>query len=95
MWPTPPVPWRWWGRRAPDPSPINLGTGVETPIRELAEQIAQAAGFKGDILWDASKPDGQPRRSLDVSRAKALGFEASVALPQGLAETVAWFRGRR
>jgi GDP-L-fucose synthase len=83
------------GARAQDPSPINLGTGVETPIRGLAEQIAQAAGFKGEILWDPSKPDGQPRRSLDVARARALGFSAEIALEVGLAETVAWFRGRR
>lgn len=81
--------------RAPDPAPINLGTGVETPIRDLARLIAAAAGFQGEVRWDASKPDGQPRRSLDVQRARALGFEARVDLAAGLAETVAWFREAR
>jgi GDP-L-fucose synthase len=69
--------------------PINLGTGRETTIRELAEQIRRIVGFEGETIWDASKPDGQPRRFLDVSRARDLmGFEARVALDDGLRHTV-------
>jgi nucleoside-diphosphate-sugar epimerase len=73
--------------------PVNLGVGRETRIRDLAELIAQLAGFEGEIVWDASKPDGQPKRFLDVSRARELmGFEATVALEDGLARTIASFR---
>ncbi len=73
--------------------PMNLGVGVETTIRELAEQIARLTGFDGEIVWDASRPDGQPKRYLDVSRARELiGFEARVALEDGLARTIASFR---
>jgi GDP-L-fucose synthase len=74
--------------------PVNLGTGRETKIRDLAEQISSSAGFEGEIAWDSSMPDGQLRRRLDVSRAKELmGFEAETPLEQGLEETVSWFRG--
>jgi GDP-L-fucose synthase len=73
--------------------PVNLGTGVETSIRELAELIAELTGFEGEIVWDASMPNGQPRRQLDASRAKELfGFEAMTPLRNGLARTVAWYR---
>jgi GDP-L-fucose synthase len=73
--------------------PVNLGTGVETSIRELAETIADVTGFEGEIVWDTSMPNGQPRRSLDASRARELfGFEARVPLRDGLARTVAWYR---
>ena len=79
-----------------DPDPVNLGSGVETPIRELVERIAAATGFEGDIDWDASKPDGQPRRSLDVSRARErFGFTAATPLEDGLRRTVAWYREHR
>jgi GDP-L-fucose synthase len=75
------------------PEPVNLGTGVETSIRETAELVAEAVGFAGDIVWDISRPNGQPRRSLDSSRAKALfDFEARVPLREGLERTVAWYR---
>jgi GDP-L-fucose synthase len=71
------------------PLPVNLGTGSEVSINELAHLVAHAVGFKGTITWDTSKPDGQPRRQLDVSRAtKLLGFKAQVSLPEGLARTV-------
>ena len=71
--------------------PVNLGTGVETTIRELAETIADLTGFEGGIVWDTSMPNGQPRRSLDASRAEALfGFRARTALRDGLGRTVAW-----
>jgi GDP-L-fucose synthase len=73
--------------------PVNLGVGRETRIRDLAELIAQLAGFEGEIVWDTSRPDGQPKRFLDVSRARELmGFEATVALEDGLARTIASFR---
>ena len=81
--------------RHTDPAPVNLGTGVETSIRGLAEMVAEATGFTGEIAWDATKPDGQPRRVLDTSRAQAFGFEATVPLAEGLAETVAWYRAHR
>jgi GDP-L-fucose synthase len=69
--------------------PVNLGSGHEISIRRLAEQIAEIVGFRGRIAWDVTKPNGQPRRSLDVSRAeKAFGFRAQVPFEVGLAETV-------
>ena len=76
--------------------PVNLGTGVETSIRELAETIAEVTGFEGEIVWDTSMPNGQPRRSLDASRAAELfGFRAGTPLRDGLERTVAWYRSRR
>ena len=73
--------------------PVNLGTGVEISIRELAEVIAELSDFEGEIVWDTSKPNGQPRRQLDVSRAKELlGFEAKTSLREGLERTIAWYR---
>ncbi len=75
------------------PAPVNLGTGAEISIAELVRKIANLSGFAGEILWDASKPDGQPRRCLDVSRAeKEFGFRASVSLDEGLRRTVEWYR---
>jgi len=81
------------GERYDDPAPVNLGTGVETSIRELAELIADLSGFDGEIEWDTSMPNGQPRRRLDATRAEALfGFRAGTALRDGLAQTIAWYR---
>ena len=75
------------------PEPVNLGTGVETSIRETAELVAEAVGFTGTITWDTSMPNGQPRRSLDASRARELfGWEARTPLRDGIARTVAWYR---
>jgi GDP-L-fucose synthase len=75
------------------PEPVNLGTGEEVRIKELAELIADATGFEGEIVWDTTKPNGQPRRKLDTSRAKALfGFEAQTPFRDGIARTVAWYR---
>ncbi len=75
--------------------PVNLGTGSEISIRELAELIAELTGFEGEIVWDTSMPNGQPRRSLDTSRAKELfGFEARTALRDGLESTIAWYRAQ-
>ena len=73
--------------------PVNLGTGEEIAIANLATAIADEVGFEGKIIWDSSKPNGQPRRCLDVTRAKELfGFEAAHDLQHGLAKTVAWFK---
>ena len=72
---------------------VNLGTGEEISIRELAELVRQATGYGGDIEWDRTMPNGQPRRSLDVSRAERFfGFRASTPLAAGLARTVPWVR---
>jgi GDP-L-fucose synthase len=73
--------------------PVNLGTGEEIAIRDLAERVREATGFDGEIRWDTSKPNGQPRRRLDTSRAEELfGFRAAVSLRDGIARTVAWYR---
>jgi GDP-L-fucose synthase len=73
--------------------PVNLGTGVETSIRELAETIADLTGFDGELVWDTSMPNGQPRRQLDASRADRLfGFRARTPLREGLSRTIAWYR---
>jgi GDP-L-fucose synthase len=73
--------------------PVNVGTGIETRIKDLANTIARLSGYEGEIVWDTSKPDGQPTRCLDVTRARELmGFEAQVGLEDGLAQTVEWFR---
>jgi GDP-L-fucose synthase len=77
-------------------TPINLGAGFEITIRDLAHLIARLSGFSGAIRWDASKPDGQPRRSVDTTRAERLfGFRADVAFEDGLKQTIAWYRQRQ
>jgi GDP-L-fucose synthase len=78
------------------PLPVNLGTGEETTIKHLAEMIAREVNYSGRFVWDTSKPNGQPRRCLDVSRAKELfGFEAVHRLRDGIPKTVAWFMANR
>ena len=73
-------------------APVNLGSGFEISIKELVELIAEIAGFNGEVRWDTSKPDGQPKRCLDVSRAKEeFGFEAKVDFREGLEKTVEWY----
>ncbi len=75
--------------------PVNLGSGVEIPIRDLAEKIAALTGFRGRIVWDPEKPNGQPRRRLDVSRAeREFGWRAKTPLDEGLKATIEWWRGR-
>ena len=71
---------------------LNVGTGVDLTIRELAEAVAEATGFQGEILWDASKPDGTPKKQLDVSRLAALGWRSRIPLGEGLRSTVVLFR---
>lgn len=76
--------------------PVNIGTGRETSIAELAETVAELTGFRGRIVWDETQPGGQPRRQLDVSRARdAFGFEARTSLLEGLRKTVSWYRERQ
>ncbi|WP_372779911.1 GDP-L-fucose synthase family protein [Litorivivens sp.] len=72
-------------------SHINVGTGVDCSIRELAETLCEVIGFEGELIFDTSKPDGTPRKLLDVSRLKQLGWEAKIGLREGLAETYQWF----
>ncbi len=72
-------------------SHINVGTGVDCTIRELAETIARVIGFEGELIFDASKPDGSPRKLMNVSRLKALGWEATVSLEAGLRDAYQWF----
>ncbi len=80
-------------QRVDDPEPINLGTGQEITIRDLVTLIAQLCDYQGDIAWDATKPDGQPRRCLDTTRAAArLDWRAQVDFETGLRETIAWWR---
>jgi GDP-L-fucose synthase len=76
--------------------PVNIGAGREVTIKDLAEMVASAVGFTGEVVWDTSKPNGQPRRCLDVTRARDLfGFEAKQALREGIAKTVDWYLANR
>jgi len=78
------------------PEPVNIGAGFEIKIKDLAEKIVKLTGFAGQIRWDPSKPDGQPRRCLDTSRAKKLfGFEAKTPFDKGLKATIDWYRAHR
>ena len=78
------------------PEPVNLGAGFEILIRDLVAEIARLMGYEGSVRWDASKPDGQPRRCLDTSRAERLfGFRASVGFEEGLRRTIDWYRRQR
>jgi GDP-L-fucose synthase len=78
--------------RYDDPAPVNLGAGFEISVRDLATLIAELTGYRGRLVFDASKPSGQRRRSADVSRAKRqFGFEAEVGLREGLARTIDWY----
>jgi GDP-L-fucose synthase len=79
-----------------DPDPVNIGSAAEITIRDLVEMVARLTGFAGEIRWDATKPDGQPRRKLDTSRAaERFGFTSEVGFEQGLAATIAWWRANR
>jgi GDP-L-fucose synthase len=77
------------------PEPVNLGSGMEITIKDLATYIKEITGFQGQIRWDTSKPDGQPRRCLETSRAKReFGFEAKMSFRDGLKRTIEWYRKR-
>ena len=76
--------------------PVNLGTGEEISIAELAGLIAELTGYTGEIRWDTTRPNGQPRRKLDTTRAaERFGFRAAVPLREGLGRTVAWYQATR
>jgi GDP-L-fucose synthase len=76
--------------------PVNLGVGAEITIRDLVDLIVRLTGFKGEVRWDATKPDGQPRRALDTSRARErFGFSATTSFEEGLRETIRWYTTAR
>jgi GDP-L-fucose synthase len=78
--------------RYDDPDPVNLGSGYEISIKDLAETIARLSGFEGRLVWDRSKPNGQPRRALDISRAQQyFGFKAQMNFEEGLRRTIEWY----
>jgi GDP-L-fucose synthase len=78
------------------PDPVNLGSGMEISIRDLAAKIAGITGFSGRIVWDATQPNGQPRRCLDVSRAeREFGFRARTPFDDGLRKTIEWYQSKR
>jgi GDP-L-fucose synthase len=82
--------------RYESPDPVNLGSGREISIRDLAELIASLTGFEGRLTWDTSKPDGQPRRRLDTSKARSdFGFEAKTSLEDGIVKTIDWYRANK
>ncbi len=82
--------------RYDSPEPVNLGAGFEISIHDLATLIARLAGFKGELIWDPTQPDGQPRRCLDVTRAwQEFGFRARIEFEEGLRETIEWYREQR
>ena len=74
------------------PEHLNIGTGEDLTIKELAELVAELAGFKGEIAWDSSKPDGTPRKVLDISKAKSLGWSPKISLRDGIASTISWYQ---
>jgi GDP-L-fucose synthase len=78
--------------RYSDESIVNVGAGNDIPISDLASMVAEAVGYRGEIRWDASKPDGTPRKLLDVSKLAALGWHPSIALREGIAQTYAWYQ---
>jgi GDP-L-fucose synthase len=82
-------------RNYDSPEPVNVGTGKDLTIRELAETICRLTGYRGELRFDASKPDGTPRKLLDVSRLSALGWESRIPLDQGLQETLQWYLSSR
>jgi len=76
--------------------PVNIGSGFEISIRDLTELIAEIVGYEGEVVWDHSKPDGQPRRALDTSRAREqFGFQATTGFREGLERTVRWYEQAR
>lgn len=78
------------------PEPVNLGAGMEITIKDLVEKIREMTNFKGKVAWDSTKPDGQPRRCLDISRARDyFGFEAQITFDEGLSQTIQWWQDNK
>ena len=75
-----------------DAETINIGTGKDLNIKEISEIVKEVVGFQGEVVWDKSKPDGTPRKVLDVSRMNALGWKPTITLDQGIASTIAWYK---
>jgi len=82
-------------RHYDEPDPVNLGSGEEISIKDLVNLIARISGFEGNIRWDSTRPDGQPRRCLDTQRAGKFGFTAEIPFEDGLARTVQWYKDNR
>jgi GDP-L-fucose synthase len=83
-------------QRYDKPDPVNLGAGFEITIRDLAEMIRDLVGFEGKVVWDGTKPDDQPRRSLDTSRAAVeFNFRATMPFDEGLRQTIQWWMNRQ
>ncbi len=82
-------------REVSEAGPINVGTGVDLSIRALAELIAEVVGFRGELVFDAGKPDGTPRKLMDVSRLSKLGWSARVELREGIERTLDWYERQR
>jgi GDP-L-fucose synthase len=79
-----------------DPDPINLGASFEITIKDLVELVVRLTGFKGGVVWDSTKPDGQPRRCLSTEKARRLlGWQAGIRFEEGLRSTIEWFRSNR
>jgi GDP-L-fucose synthase len=74
------------------PVHLNIGSGEDLTIKALAELVAELAGFKGEIAWDSSKPDGTPRKVLDVTKVKSLGWNPTISLRDGIASTIEWYK---
>jgi GDP-L-fucose synthase len=74
------------------PEHINIGSGSEISIRNLAEEISNAVGYQGETIWDLTKPDGTPRKVLDITKVKSLGWEPTISLEQGIVSTVNWYK---
>jgi GDP-L-fucose synthase len=77
------------------PEQVNVGTGTDVTIREIAETIGKVVGFTGETVWDSTKPDGTPQKLLDVSRLAEIGWKSAVGLEEGIRSTVEWFRAHR
>jgi GDP-L-fucose synthase len=74
------------------PEHINIGSGSEISIKDLADKISNASNFEGEIVWDSSKPDGTPRKVLDISKIKKLGWTPKISLDEGISQTVQWYQ---
>jgi GDP-L-fucose synthase len=74
-----------------EPEPINVGTGQDIMLRELAEMVREVVGFEGQLVWDSTKPDGTPRKQLDTRKINALGWQPEITLEDGIRSTYAWY----
>jgi GDP-L-fucose synthase len=82
-------------RQFDGPQQVNVGTGIDHSIRETAQLVASAVGYEGETAWDTSKPDGTPRKLLDISTLRDSGWQPSISLHDGIEQTLAWYRQNR